>query len=239
MLDDALIWIDVEMCNYMLIQVVHKLCEQMQVIMIVIVILSRMCMSNVNELICEVLSSRVFVIECYYFESMNDFAQAVSPLGERCLVLPSLLLDTIRSHLPRVKEVCGAVFGVHKFVINIQPCSHVSDITVSRAFLFYYVLRGMSINIGQVLANEKHVCANIMNNKAPLGHPSLITHLCELAGVNISTPPFERPRKAIDEAYYRKYCGGDESAQQVPPCNPRRGRGPPQGQAPTKPHEPF
>ncbi|KOM43255.1 hypothetical protein LR48_Vigan05g085900 [Vigna angularis] len=90
---------------------------------------------------------------------------------------------------------------------NIQPCSHVSDITVSRALLLYYVLRGMSINIGQVIANEIQVCANAMNNKASLGHPSLITHLCELVGVNISTPPFERPRKAIDEAYYRQYCG--------------------------------
>ncbi|KOM49841.1 hypothetical protein LR48_Vigan08g066800 [Vigna angularis] len=31
---------------------------------------------------------------------------------------------------------------------NIQPCSHVSDITLSRALLLYYVLRNMSINIG-------------------------------------------------------------------------------------------
>ncbi|KOM28576.1 hypothetical protein LR48_Vigan553s000500 [Vigna angularis] len=59
-----------------------------------------------------------------------------------------------------------------------------------------------------------------MNTKAPLGHPSLITHLCELAGVIISVPPFERPRKAIDEAYYRQYCGGDEVAQLVPPRRP-------------------
>ncbi|KOM49915.1 hypothetical protein LR48_Vigan08g074200 [Vigna angularis] len=93
---------------------------------------------------------------------------------------------------------------------NIQPCSHVSDITV---------------------------CANTMNNKAPLGHPSLITHLCELAGVNIYAPPFERPMKAIDEAYYRQYCGGDEAAQRVPPHRPRRGRGPPQGQASAEPQE--
>ncbi|KOM55758.1 hypothetical protein LR48_Vigan10g165000 [Vigna angularis] len=96
---------------------------------------------------------------------------------------------------------------------NIQSCSHVSNITVSRTLLLYFVLRGMSINIGQVIANEIQVCANTMNNKAPLGNPSLITHLCELAGVNISTPPFERPRKAIDEAYYRQYCGRDEAAQ--------------------------
>ncbi|KOM25546.1 hypothetical protein LR48_Vigan115s001600 [Vigna angularis] len=95
---------------------------------------------------------------------------------------------------------------------NIQPCSHVSDITVNRALLLYCVLRGMSINIGQVIANEIQVCANTMNNKAPLGHPSSITHLCELAMVNISDPPFERPRKAIDDAYYRQYCG-EEQAQ--------------------------
>ncbi|KOM31508.1 hypothetical protein LR48_Vigan01g106300 [Vigna angularis] len=100
---------------------------------------------------------------------------------------------------------------------NIQPCSHVSDITISRALLLYCVLRGTSINIGQVIANEIQVCANTMNNKTPLRHPSLITHLCELAGVNISTPPFERPSKAIDEAYYRQYCGRDEAAHSVPP----------------------
>ncbi|KOM25715.1 hypothetical protein LR48_Vigan176s001100 [Vigna angularis] len=118
---------------------------------------------------------------------------------------------------------------------NIQPCSHVSDITVSRALLMYCVMKGMSINISQVIANEIQVCANTMINKAPLGHPSLITHLYELAGVNISTSPFERPRKAIDEAYYRQYYGRDEAAQPVPPRHPRRGRGPPQ--APAQPHD--
>ncbi|KOM45637.1 hypothetical protein LR48_Vigan06g094300 [Vigna angularis] len=114
---------------------------------------------------------------------------------------------------------------------NIQLCSHVLDITVSRALLLYCVLRGMSINIGQVMANEIQVCANTMNSKEPLEHPSLIIHLCELARVNISAPPFERPRKAIDEAYYKQYCGGDEAAQPVPLRCPRRERGPPQGQA--------
>ncbi|KOM47819.1 hypothetical protein LR48_Vigan07g152300 [Vigna angularis] len=110
---------------------------------------------------------------------------------------------------------------------NIQPCSHVSDITVIMALLLYCVLRGMSINIVQVIANEIQVCANTMNNKTPLGHPSLITQLYELAGVNISTLPFERPRKAIDEAYYRQYCGGDEAVEPVPPRQPPRRRRPP------------
>ncbi|KOM25079.1 hypothetical protein LR48_Vigan48s001200 [Vigna angularis] len=95
-------------------------------------------------------------------------------------------------------------------VVNIKR----DDLTpLAKALHLYCVLRGRSINIGQVIANEIQVCANTMNNKAPLGHPSLITHLCELAGVNISTPPFERPRKVIDEAYYKQYCGGDEASQ--------------------------
>ena len=68
-------WWMLRCAHYMLIQVIHKLCEQMHDIMIVFVKLRRMCMSNVNELICEVLSSRVVIVECYYFESMNDFAQ--------------------------------------------------------------------------------------------------------------------------------------------------------------------
>ncbi|KOM43212.1 hypothetical protein LR48_Vigan05g081600 [Vigna angularis] len=117
-------------------------------------------------------------------------------------------------------------------IVNIRR----ADLTpLAKALLLYCVLRGMSFNIGQVIVNEIQMCANTMNNKAPLGHPSLITHLCELAGVNISTPPFERPTKVIDEAYYRQYCGGDEAAQPLPSRHPRRGRGPPQ--APTQPHD--
>ncbi|KOM28355.1 hypothetical protein LR48_Vigan530s000700 [Vigna angularis] len=100
---------------------------------------------------------------------------------------------------------------------NIQPCSHVSDITLSRAILIYCAIRNLNVNIGQVIADEIRMCANTTNSKAPLGHPSLITHLCKIAGVDTSAPPFERPRKAIDEAYYRQYCGGEEAAQPVPP----------------------
>ncbi|KOM40704.1 hypothetical protein LR48_Vigan04g090200 [Vigna angularis] len=60
-----------------------------------------------------------------------------------------------------------------------------------------------------------------------------------LAGVNTSTPSLERPRKAIDEAYYRQYCGRDEVAQPVPPQHPPRRRGPPQAHAPPHDAEPF
>ncbi|KOM31933.1 hypothetical protein LR48_Vigan01g148900 [Vigna angularis] len=95
---------------------------------------------------------------------------------------------------------------------NIQPCSHVSDITLSRSLLLYCAIRNLNVNIGQVIANE-------------------------ITGVDTSAPPFERPRKAIDEAYYRQYCGGEEAAQPVPPRRTQRERGQAQSQASTEAHE--
>ncbi|KOM43446.1 hypothetical protein LR48_Vigan05g105000 [Vigna angularis] len=120
---------------------------------------------------------------------------------------------------------------------NIQPCSHVSDITLSRAVLLYCAIRNLNVNIGQVITNEISMCANTTNNKAPLGHPSLITHLCKIARVDTSAPPFERPRKANDEAYYRQYCGGEEAAQPVPPRRTQRERGQAYSQASIEAHE--
>ncbi|KOM25188.1 hypothetical protein LR48_Vigan53s000300 [Vigna angularis] len=120
---------------------------------------------------------------------------------------------------------------------NIQPCSHVSDITLSRALLLYCAIRNLNVNIGQVIANEISMCANTTNSKAPLGHPSLITHLCKIAGVDTSAPLFERPRKAIDEAYKRQYCGGEEAAQTVPPRRTQRDKGQTQSQASKEAHE--
>ncbi|KOM54849.1 hypothetical protein LR48_Vigan10g074100 [Vigna angularis] len=75
--------------------------------------------------------------------------------------------------------------------------------------------KNLNVNIGQVIADEISVCANTSNNKAPLEHPSLITHLCKIVGVDTSAPPFERPRKAIDEAYYRQYCGGQVATAEM------------------------
>ncbi|KOM51840.1 hypothetical protein LR48_Vigan09g049900 [Vigna angularis] len=144
---------------------------------------------------------------------------------------------------------------VKEFYTNSRPLgdSHIEDYmsyvkgkiiwygpdSINRALFLYCVLRGMSINIGQVIASEIQTCASTMNNKAPLGHPFLITHLYELAGVNTSSPPLERPRKAIDEAYYKQYCGGDEVAQSIPPRRSSRRRGPPQAHAPPHDVEPF
>ncbi|KOM49888.1 hypothetical protein LR48_Vigan08g071500 [Vigna angularis] len=111
------------------------------------------------------------------------------------------------------------------------------DLAQCRALFIYYAIRNLNVNIGQVIADEISVCANTSNNKAPLEHPSLITHLCKIAGVDTSAPPFERPRKAIDEAYYRQYCGGEEAAQPVPPRRARRERGQAQSQTSAETHE--
>ncbi|KOM24658.1 hypothetical protein LR48_Vigan2400s000100 [Vigna angularis] len=69
-------------------------------------------------------------------------------------------------------------------------------------------------------ANEINQCAHTVNNKSPLGHPSLVTQLCELVGVNISTPPLERPKKEIDASYYTQYYRLDEAGIPMPAPHP-------------------
>ncbi|KOM49584.1 hypothetical protein LR48_Vigan08g041100 [Vigna angularis] len=73
-----------------------------------------------------------------------------------------------------------------------------------------------------VIADEIRHNAHAVSNKSPLGHPSLITHLCELVGVNTPTPPFERPRKEIDASYYTQYCMLDDLG--IPMSAPHRSR---------------
>ncbi|KOM40771.1 hypothetical protein LR48_Vigan04g096900 [Vigna angularis] len=172
-------------------------------------------------------------------DSINKFLDTV--WAERVLCIPG-------GHFQRNRS--GSVVNIRRTDLtplakgwmafshaNIQPCSHVSDITLSRALFIYCAIRNLNVNIGQVIADEISVCANTSNNKAPLEHPSLITHLCKIAGVDTSAPPFERPRKAIDEAYYRQYCGGEEAAQPVPPRHACKERGQAQNQTSAETHE--
>ncbi|WVZ02501.1 hypothetical protein V8G54_023307 [Vigna mungo] len=104
---------------------------------------------------------------------------------------------------------------------NISPCSHVSDINANRAVLLFCIITGRSVNLGRFIANEITTCAHPTTAKSPLGHPSLITQLCELTGVDVSTPPFEVPRKAIDLAYFEKYCLDEDEVVIPPPQSPR------------------
>ncbi|KOM37682.1 hypothetical protein LR48_Vigan03g106400 [Vigna angularis] len=191
-------------------------------------------------------------------DSINNFLETVWP-GEQCQFALCMEEGVDYEDVERVlcipgghfqRNRSGSVVNIRRTDLtplakywmafshaNIQPCSHVSDITLSRALFIYCAIRNLNVNIGQVIADEIIVCANTSNNKAPLGHPSLITHLCKLAGVDTSVPPFERPRKAIDEAYYRQYYGGEDAAQPVPPRRARRERGPAQSQTSAETHE--
>ncbi|KOM41118.1 hypothetical protein LR48_Vigan04g131600 [Vigna angularis] len=71
-----------------------------------------------------------------------------------------------------------------------------------------------------VIADEIKHCAHAVRNKSPLGHPSLITHLCELAEVNTSTLPLEHQGKEIDASYYTQYCMLDEAGLPMPAPQP-------------------
>ncbi|KOM38036.1 hypothetical protein LR48_Vigan03g141800 [Vigna angularis] len=124
---------------------------------------------------------------------------------------------------------------------NIQPCSHVSDITVPKAILLYCILRGLNIDTGQVIADEIQSCARDSTNKAPLGHPSLITYLCEAASIDVSRPPLERPRKELHAAYFTHYCAVDEPGHPKPPPQQPRAhrRAPPPTQEPVHEVAPF
>ncbi|QCE14227.1 hypothetical protein DEO72_LG11g1226 [Vigna unguiculata] len=91
---------------------------------------------------------------------------------------------------------------------NISPCSHVSDLTEGRATILYTILTGRVMDVGQFIANEIHRCANAAG-KAALGHPSLITHLCSLAGVDISVPPLEKATQDLDFSYFQRSSSKD------------------------------
>ncbi|KOM37962.1 hypothetical protein LR48_Vigan03g134400 [Vigna angularis] len=104
-----------------------------------------------------------------------------------------------------------------------SPC-HYSDANRTN-FVGIDYQEGQPINVGNIIAHEINDCAHTALSNTPLGHPSLITHLCEIAGVDTSMPPYEKPRKTIDRSYYLQYCLIDEEGQNIPaPQPPRRHR---------------
>ncbi|KOM34922.1 hypothetical protein LR48_Vigan02g107200 [Vigna angularis] len=164
---------------------------------------------------------------------------------ERTLCMPRGNFQRNRSgapiHLTRPHMMPLAKYWMAFSHANIQPCSHVSDITVPRAILLYCIHKGLNIDIGQVIADEIQSCARGATSKAPLGHPSLITYICEAASVDVSRPPLERPRKELDAAYFTHYCSVDEPGHpKPPPQHPRAHRRvPPSAQEPVHEAAPF
>nr|KYP33044.1 hypothetical protein KK1_046143 [Cajanus cajan] len=101
---------------------------------------------------------------------------------------------------------------------NILPCSHVSDLHWTRAMLMYCIMTQRTVDLGDIICMEISGCANSAPGSA-LGHPSLITQLCQLAGVDVYSPPFEGPGKAIDSRYISAYCQ-DRALPAVPAPEP-------------------
>nr|KYP32601.1 hypothetical protein KK1_046673 [Cajanus cajan] len=87
---------------------------------------------------------------------------------------------------------------------NILPCSHVSDLHWTRSMLMYCIMTHRTVDLGGITCMEISGCANSTPGSA-LGHPSLITQLCQLAGVDVHLPPFEGLGRAIDSRYISAY----------------------------------
>ncbi|KOM31282.1 hypothetical protein LR48_Vigan01g083700 [Vigna angularis] len=187
--------------------------------------------------------------QCQYSEaSNNDFEGVDFQEVERTLCLPRGHFHRNRQgqplHIKRSFLTPLCKYWVAFIHANISPCSHMSDLNLCRAVLLFFILQGQPVNVGQVIATEINDCANTPLNNTPLGHPSLITHLCALAGVDTSNPPFERPRKTIDRSYFLQYCSIDEEGQHIPPPQPprlhRRNRPDPTAQPEqVRPQDPF
>ncbi|XP_014523663.1 uncharacterized protein LOC106779959 [Vigna radiata var. radiata] len=84
------------------------------------------------------------------------------------------------------------------------------------------IMHNMDVNVDKIITTEIMSCANTMSNRMPLGLPSLITYLCQQAGVGISVSPFERPRSVINASYFCQYCRGNEPTRAVPRRRLRR-----------------
>nr|KYP51426.1 hypothetical protein KK1_026708 [Cajanus cajan] len=93
---------------------------------------------------------------------------------------------------------------------NILPCSHVSDLHWTWSILMYCIMTQRTVDLGGIICMEISGCPS-----SALGHPSLITQLCHLTGVDVHSPPFEGLGRAIDNRYISAYC-----QDRAPPAAP-------------------
>jgi len=89
--------------------------------------------------------------------------------------------------------------------------------------MVYAIMAGLSMDVGAIIAEEIHLTAN-SGSSGQLSHPSLITELCRRAGVDVSEPPFQKPRQPINAQFILKNCMGSEtrapSVRVAPPAVP-------------------
>nr|KYP43974.1 hypothetical protein KK1_034558 [Cajanus cajan] len=147
---------------------------------------------------------------------------------EAAICMPGLGFHTNRSQQPlhvKHRDLLPVVRIWSVLVhANILPCSHVSDLHWTRAMLMYCIMTQRTVDLGNIICMEISGCANLPPSSA-LGHPSLITQLCQLAGVDVHSPPFEGPGRVIDNRYISSYFQ-DRAPPAVPAPEPIHAAGP-------------
>ncbi|QCD99824.1 somatic embryogenesis receptor kinase 4 [Vigna unguiculata] len=160
-------------------------------------------------------------------EIINSFLGTKWEMGDIPCQYAQLVKDVVDyREIDQALCILGGTFTLNnqqqptKILRPNTPCSHPSNVTMNRSIILYTIVISRSLNVGWIITNEIHQCAHVAKPKAPLGHPSLITHLCQLARVDTSTPPFEMPHFSIDLGYYTQFCLLGERAP-VPPHDRR------------------
>ncbi|KOM48314.1 hypothetical protein LR48_Vigan07g201800 [Vigna angularis] len=98
--------------------------------------------------------------QCQFALSMDEGVEFDDV--ERTLCVPRGRFQRNRNdvpvHIRRSQLTALSTYWMAFTHANIHSCSHVSDIIFHRAVFLYCVMKGLNINIGQVIANEPSRC---------------------------------------------------------------------------------
>ncbi|MED6199534.1 hypothetical protein PIB30_076842 [Stylosanthes scabra] len=90
--------------------------------------------------------------------------------------------------------------GWQEFIIHsLVPTGNKSEITIARAILIHYIMRGEKVRAEDIIADNMAVIAQGLQSKGNLGFPSTIYKLCKDAGVPLRE--FRRTSKIPEEKY--------------------------------------
>ena len=82
----------------------------------------------------------------------------------------------------------------HVFIsYSLRPCGHRTTIAYEVAQLLYCLHHGQPLDIGVLIKMEIHKCGKDESGKEAMGFPSLITHFCMQAGVDLSAEEMKEP----------------------------------------------
>ncbi|MED6224162.1 hypothetical protein PIB30_081203 [Stylosanthes scabra] len=90
------------------------------------------------------------------------------------------------------------VRGVEEFIIHsLVPTGNKSEITMARALLIHFIMRGEDVRAEDIIADNMVVIAQGLQGKGNLSFPSTIYKLCKDAGVPLRE--FRRTSKILEE----------------------------------------